>query len=168
MQEFIVTISTFFEGKKKYYWWLGCNTKENDPVTVATWYIQDLNAFRDLKCFSCSNSERWQSLFLKKTLAASLSFVSRMCSHYAKKLILREPNFFGKTQCLVASSLFMYKSLVPHRISVQKMNAIMPKRWIIVLKCRRTKIILLFTLKRRKNIFVNIEGIVFSFYHNFV
>ena len=131
MQEFIVTISTFFEGKKKYYWWLGCNTKENAvPVTVATWYIQDLNAFRDLKCFSCSNSERWQSLFLKKTLAASLSFDSMMCSHSGKKIVLRESNFFGKTQCLVVSSLFIYKSLVPYRISAQKMNAnaILPKK----------------------------------------
>ena len=141
MQEFIVTISTFFEGKKKYYWWLGCNTKENDPVTVATWYIQDLNAFRDLKCFSCSNSERWQSLFLKKTLAASLSFVSRMCSHYAEKIAQRISKFFGKTQCLVASSLFMYKSLVPYRISVQKMNAILPtKGELYFKKCRRMNI----------------------------
>ena len=52
----------------------------------ATWYIQDLNAFRDLKCFSCSNSERWQSLLLEKTLAASLSlFVTRMCSRFVRK-----------------------------------------------------------------------------------
>ena len=127
MQKFIVTISTFFEGRKEVLSMIGYNTKGNDPVTVATWYIQDLNAFRDLKCFSCSNSERWQSLFLKKTLAASLSFDSRMCSHYAKKIVLRESNFFGKTQCLVVSSLFIYKSLVPYRISVQNMNAILPK-----------------------------------------
>ena len=127
MQKFIVTISTFFEGRKEVLSMIGCNTKENDPVTVATWYIQDLNAFRDLKCFSCSNSERWQSLFLKKTLAASLSFDSRMCSHYTKKIVLRESKFFGKTQCLVVSSLFIYKSLVPYRISVQNMNAILPK-----------------------------------------
>ena len=120
MQEFIVTISTFFKkASKSNIDDQRCNAKKNDPVTVATWYIQDLNAFRDLKCFSCSNSERWQSLFLKKTLAASLSFDSRMCSHYAKKIVLRESNFFGKTQCLVVSSLFIYKSLVPYRISVQ-------------------------------------------------
>ena len=104
-------------------------------------------------------------MFLKKTLAASLSFVSRMCSHYAEKIAQRESKFFGKTQCLVASSLFMYKSLVPYRISVQKMNAILPtKGELYFKKCRRMNIgFIFYATKTIKTYFENLRALSSQF-----